>query len=350
MASAEYYLGSQATAQQFDNQQSHTAYTPQQMSYQQQPPAQPWPRQQYNNPPYAGTPPPSYSPYAPQQQKQPQAYPFPPPPPPPQQQQYPGKGYQGSMAPYFPPPPQQSSGYLGAPLQPVRSYSQPPARVRFAEEESTALGSESESDSGSSPRHRHRHRRSRDRGRDYDSPRDVDRDGDYSEGDYDRSRGGRTKTHQKKHENRDTFLGAGAGGIIGDAIFPGLGTAAGLIIGGLGGRKYAKDKRSHSEEGRPHRHRDAYREGRDEAREDREYRRHRHRDAYHEGKEESRRDRARDSGYGYDERDMESGYGRDDGHYNRYDEGHKQRGKNRKYGRQGWDEGSATFKSGTAVR
>lgn len=145
-------------------------------------------------------------------------------------------------------------------------------------------------------------------------------------------------------------MGAGAGGIIGDAIFPGLGTAAGLLIGGLGGRKYAKDKRSHSEEGRPHRHRDAYHEGRDEGREDREYGRHRHRDAYREGKEDRRRDRARDSGYGYDEQDLDGRYGRDS--HDGYDgfEGHKHRGKHLKYGQQGWDEGSATFKSGTAVR
>ena len=239
---------------------------------------------------------------------------------------------------------------MGPPLQHVRSHSQPAARVRFADEESTALGSETESDSDSAPRRRHRHRRNHDRARDYDRSRDLDHDSDYSDRDYDRSRASRSKTHQKKHENRDTFLGAGAGGIIGDAIFPGLGTAAGLVIGGLGGRKYAKDKRSHSEEGRPHRHRDAYREGRDEGRQDKEYGRHRHRDAYREGKEERRRDRARDSGYGYDEQDIKNGYGRDDGYYKSYDGGHKQRGKNRKYGQQGWDEGTATFKSGTAVR
>ena len=85
----------------------------------------------------------------------------------------------------------------------------------------------------------------------------------------DRDRPRRTGTHQKKHDSRDTFLGAGAGGILGDAIFPGLGTAAGLILGGLGGRKYAKDKRSRSAEGREHRHRDAFWEGKGEAREER---------------------------------------------------------------------------------
>lgn len=168
-------------------------------------------------------------------------------------------------------------------------------------------------------------------------------DSKYSDQDYDRARGSRSATHKEKHKSRDTFLGAGAGGIIGDAIFPGLGTAAGLILGGLGGRKYAKDKRSHSEEGREHRHRDAYREGREEGREDRDYRRHRHRDAYREGKEEGKRDRARDSGYGYDEQDSDDGY-------RGYEQGHKQRGKNRKYGESGWDAKSATFKSGTVVR
>lgn len=150
-------------------------------------------------------------------------------------------------------------------------------------------------------------------------------------------------------------MGAGAGGIIGDAIFPGLGTAAGLLIGGLGGRKYAKDKRSHSEETRPHRHRAAYREGRDEGREDREHGRHRYRDAWREGTADGRRDRARDSGYGYNERDVERGYenGSDSSYehdYKGYEGGHKQRGKHRKYGQQGWDEGTATFKSGTVVR
>jgi hypothetical protein len=47
-------------------------------------------------------------------------------------------------------------------------------------------------------------------------------------------------------------LGAGAGTIIGDVIFPGLGTAAGLVLGGYGGRRYA-DKRSKSEDPRSER-------------------------------------------------------------------------------------------------
>jgi hypothetical protein len=45
----------------------------------------------------------------------------------------------------------------------------------------------------------------------------------------------------------DTFLGAGGGAILGDAIFPGLGTLGGLILGGVGGREYAKRKERSSD-------------------------------------------------------------------------------------------------------
>lgn len=38
-------------------------------------------------------------------------------------------------------------------------------------------------------------------------------------------------------------MGAGGGAIIGDAIFPGLGTVGGALLGGLGGHKVAMDKR-----------------------------------------------------------------------------------------------------------
>ena len=52
----------------------------------------------------------------------------------------------------------------------------------------------------------------------------------------------KSHSYEDSHKTRDTFLGAGAGTIIGDVIFPGLGTAAGLVLGGYGGRKYAQDK------------------------------------------------------------------------------------------------------------
>jgi uncharacterized protein YcfJ len=48
------------------------------------------------------------------------------------------------------------------------------------------------------------------------------------------------------YKNRDTFLGAGGGALVGDLIFPGLGTAAGLLLGGYGGQKHA-EKRSRSD-------------------------------------------------------------------------------------------------------
>ncbi|SMQ50079.1 unnamed protein product [Zymoseptoria tritici ST99CH_3D7] len=52
----------------------------------------------------------------------------------------------------------------------------------------------------------------------------------------------RTDSPRKKKSGVDTFIGAGGGALIGDAIFPGLGTIGGAILGGLGGHKVAKDK------------------------------------------------------------------------------------------------------------
>ena len=43
-----------------------------------------------------------------------------------------------------------------------------------------------------------------------------------------------------------TFLGAGGGALVGDLIFPGLGTIGGALLGGVGGHKYEKEKRSYS--------------------------------------------------------------------------------------------------------
>jgi hypothetical protein len=73
-----------------------------------------------------------------------------------------------------------------------------------------------------------------------------------------RSRDGRRRHHHHHHHDRlpqqdrkkgsgvPTFLGAGGGAIIGDAIFPGLGTLGGAILGGLGGHEYGKQRRSYS--------------------------------------------------------------------------------------------------------
>ncbi|KAF2726190.1 hypothetical protein K431DRAFT_280217 [Polychaeton citri CBS 116435] len=54
------------------------------------------------------------------------------------------------------------------------------------------------------------------------------------------------RAQRKKSSGVDTFLGAGGGAIIGDAIFPGLGTLGGALLGGLGGHEYGKKRaRSH---------------------------------------------------------------------------------------------------------
>jgi uncharacterized protein YcfJ len=101
------------------------------------------------------------------------------------------------------------------------------------------------------------------------------------------------KAHDEKHKNRDTFLGAGAGTIIGDAIFPGLGTAAGLVLGGYGGRKYAERSKS--------------------------------------------------------DRDVRgSDYRGSDGNYKRH--GRRSHGGSRRAGDDGWDEKTRTFRKGAAVR
>jgi hypothetical protein len=236
---------------------------------------------------YRKTPPPSAPHFLPQPHQQQQQLQAQPPPnhaqtytPPPllQPQQYHMSNARPSTAPYptgpppqFAPPPTQFNGYLGAPLQPYRSHSQP-ARVRFAEPESDLSDSSAYSDSDDSSR-RHRHRRSRDsdisRSRDADSRRHHHHHHQSS-----------TKIQRKEHKDRDTFLGAGVGGVIGDMIIPGLGTAAGLVLGGLGGRKYARRSGSEDRPHREHRHRDAFREGQAESR----YGGGGVRDAYREGR------------------------------------------------------------------
>ncbi|EMD87474.1 hypothetical protein COCC4DRAFT_192680 [Bipolaris maydis ATCC 48331] len=188
--------------------------------------------------PYMNTPPPSYS-----------AHPYLPPPPPPKQhngytphQPYPEKPsqQQAMMAPYpqTPPPggyfasppsipqpqPQlqrQHSSYLGAPLQPYRSHSQPARPPSPPPPSSPLHNRDRDRDRSSSRHHNHNHSRRHKPSKSHS---------------YD-------KSHDESHKTRDTFLGAGAGTLIGDAIFPGLGTAAGLVLGGYGGRKYALEKR-----------------------------------------------------------------------------------------------------------
>ncbi|KXT04680.1 hypothetical protein AC578_2080 [Pseudocercospora eumusae] len=64
----------------------------------------------------------------------------------------------------------------------------------------------------------------------------------------------RPQTTRKKSSGVNTFLGAGGGALIGDAIFPGLGTLGGALFGGAMGHEYSK-KRTQSNPSRTPRHR-----------------------------------------------------------------------------------------------
>lgn len=93
-------------------------------------------------------------------------------------------------------------------------------------------------------------------------------DEDYERRDRSRSRSrsrsrGRDRDMRRKHVEKkkssgvNTFLGAGGGALLGDMIFPGLGTIGGALLGGVGGHEYGKsrDKTHHerSPGGRRHR-------------------------------------------------------------------------------------------------
>lgn len=56
---------------------------------------------------------------------------------------------------------------------------------------------------------------------------------------------------RQKSKGVNTFLGAGGGALLGDLIFPGLGTIGGAILGGVGGHEYGK-KRASSNPSRVH--------------------------------------------------------------------------------------------------
>jgi len=130
-------------------------------------------------------------------------------------------------------------------LAPSRSKSEPPENRR------TSLDT-------SYDRHHHHHRHhSRSRSR---SSRSSSRD--YRDRSISRSRSrSRSRSHhshhshnrKRSHSGRDTFIGAGAGGIIGDAIMPGLGTLWGALAGGMGGHEYSgrkgRSSRSKSDSG-----------------------------------------------------------------------------------------------------
>lgn len=136
---------------------------------------------------------------------------------------------QSQQAPFFSPPPNNATlrppgqGYDGSALKPARSYSSPPADYKHHHHHHSSDSSPSRSRSRSRSRERRRSHSSR-----------------YGERGFER--GYDDHHHRAPHKDMDTFLGAGGGAIIGDAIFPGLGTIGGLILGGVGGREYAKKK------------------------------------------------------------------------------------------------------------
>ena len=54
----------------------------------------------------------------------------------------------------------------------------------------------------------------------------------------------RPQPRRQKSSGVNTFLGAGGGAIVGDLIFPGLGTLGGALLGGVGGHEYGKKRAS----------------------------------------------------------------------------------------------------------
>ena len=52
---------------------------------------------------------------------------------------------------------------------------------------------------------------------------------------------------EKDHLTQDSLIGAAGGGLIGDLIFPGLGTVGGALAGWISGRDYGKFKERQDE-------------------------------------------------------------------------------------------------------
>jgi len=145
---------------------------------------------------------------------------------------------------YFLPQTQLSSSYGPRPSDP---YAYPPA-APLTLQRSTSEPPETRRTSLAPPPHRHAHHRrdSYSSEEDASDTRELERSGSGS-----RSRS-RARSHHSRgssdrsRSDRNTFLGAGGGAIVGDAIFPGLGTIGGLLLGGLGGHEYSR-RRSRSE-------------------------------------------------------------------------------------------------------
>ena len=79
-------------------------------------------------------------------------------------------------------------------------------------------------------RHRHRHHHSDETG--------SRRDG---------SRRDRKSSDTSRGSTKDGLIGATGGGLIGDLIFPGLGTVGGALVGWIGGKDYGKHRKQREE-------------------------------------------------------------------------------------------------------
>lgn len=154
--------------------------------------------------------------------------------------------YQQQQYQQYPPPLQQSGSYQQQPggYFPPQGAMGPAPTVRFDDRKpsTTPLSRPSNSPYRESERDRsHSRSRSRDRQhrRHHHHHHSIDR-----------------PQPKKKASSASTFLGAGGGAILGDAIFPGLGTLGGALLGGLGGHEYGKkSKRAVSDSRGPKKHR-----------------------------------------------------------------------------------------------
>ncbi|KAF2434998.1 hypothetical protein EJ08DRAFT_645928 [Tothia fuscella] len=154
------------------------------------------------------------------------------------QQQY--SSYPFPQGPSQPSPQYASHSLLALPpLQPSRSRSEPAESSRLSLYHDRRHNHHHYS---------HRHSRSRSRSRHSHQSRRHSRSS--SRSDSRRRSGSHSHSHKdhKDHKDRDTFLGAGGGALVGDALFPGLGTLGGALFGGWGGRNYGKS-RSKSDSG-----------------------------------------------------------------------------------------------------
>lgn len=216
----------------------------------------------FNQRPQQGPPHPSTSASPYQQFPQPQQRPYGNPP---VQQPYTAspQPWDARQAYSYPPPAVYNQGYppqrpipaasqstLMPPLEPNRSRSEPPD-IRHVS-----------LDVPHKHHHNHHHHRSDSRSRSRSRPRPSRSGHSHHSRRSDSPSSGRsgTRSHTRGDRDRDTFLGAGGGAIIGDTLIPGLGTLGGALLGALGGNKYAKSRSKSDVSGDDHERR-KYKDG-----------------------------------------------------------------------------------------